>query len=34
MGLARAAEHVLFGVGRGIAGTVYGTVVVMATPES
>jgi hypothetical protein len=27
----RAAEHVLFGVGAGIAGTVYGTVVVMAT---
>jgi len=27
----RAAEHVLFGVGSGIAGTVYGTVVVMAT---
>src|SRR5438034_9329191 len=30
-GFARAAEHLLFGVGRGIAGTVYGTVVVMAT---
>jgi hypothetical protein len=29
--LARAVEHVLFGVGAGIAGTVYGTVVVMAT---
>jgi hypothetical protein len=28
---SRAAAHVLFGVGRGIAGTVYGTVVVMAT---
>lgn len=27
----RAAEHVLFGVGSGIASTVYGTVVVMAT---
>jgi hypothetical protein len=27
----RAAEHVFFGVGAGIAGTVYGTVVVMAT---
>ena len=26
----RAAEHVFFGVGAGIAGTVYGTVVVMA----
>ena len=28
---ARGAEHVLFGVGPSIAGTVYGTVVVMAT---
>jgi hypothetical protein len=29
--LSRAAAHVLFGVGSGIASTVYGTVVVMAT---
>jgi hypothetical protein len=29
--LSRAAAHVLFGVGSGIAGTVYGTIVVMAT---
>jgi hypothetical protein len=29
-GLARAAEHVFFGVGSGIASTVYGTIVVMA----
>lgn len=28
--LARGAEHVLFGVGSGIASTVYGTVVIMA----
>jgi hypothetical protein len=29
--LTRAAAHVFFGVGRGIASTVYGTIVVMAT---
>jgi hypothetical protein len=29
--LSRAATHVLFGVGGGIASTVYGTIVVMAT---
>jgi hypothetical protein len=29
-GFARAAEHVFFGVGPGIASTVYGTIVVMA----
>jgi hypothetical protein len=29
--LRRAAEHVFFGVGGGIASTVYGTIVVMAT---
>jgi hypothetical protein len=29
--VGRVAEHVFFGVGTGIAGTVYGTVVVMAT---
>jgi hypothetical protein len=29
--LRRGAEHVLFGVGSGIASTVYGTVVIMAT---
>jgi hypothetical protein len=29
--VSRAATHVLFGVGRGVASTVYGTVVVMAT---
>ena len=27
---ARAAKHVIFGIGQGIAGTVYGTIVVMA----
>lgn len=30
-GFRRAAEHIFFGVGPGIASTVYGTVVVMAT---